>query len=641
MINKALIAPNDIQSIELCPGRALALKIMWLENESTSLLNIYTPVNNTLQPQFWTAIESERLARNLPRPDFMLGDLNVTEDAIDRAPAHANDNTATDALRDIRLKWNIQDAWRLSYSDDKKYTYRANANGQQIKSRIDRIYVAERLIPLTFNWKIAPTPVPTDHWMTKVKYAPLEAPTIGKGCWTLPLYLLNNKKFINAIVKRGIELQNELENLEERPPNRNQGTPQQLWELFKSDIQEIAKDTIGKSYHKIISRIHRLEKDRDALANDPSADTNNNTRADEALIAEELEHLEKIIAQDKKNKLNAELSSHGERMGGAWSAINKEKTPRNLIPRLKIPNSEPPQYERDSERMADLAKRYHDLLQNDDVIPNLEDWEDRVNLILDEIPQEQVLPESDASAEDKPLTETQTKKALHLSKNGTATGMDGCPYELWKSLQKQHEITAKANKPSFDIIKALTTVLVNIQKNGVDEKTNFALGWMCPIYKKKDRTDISNYRPITLLNTDYKILTKALAIQLMDHISSLVHKDQAGFIPQRSIFDHIRLAKTIIDYAEATELDGAIVALDQEKAYDKIHHNYLWNVLSAFNLPRTFIKTIKSLYRNASTHVAINGFLSDPFKITRGIRQGDPLSCTIFDLAIEPLACMI
>ena len=63
--------------------------------------------------------------------------------------------------------------------------------------------------------------------------------------------------------------------------------------------------------------------------------------------------------------------------------------------------------------------------------------------------------------------------------------------------------------------------------------------------------------------------------------------------------------------------------------------------MQAFNLPNTFINTVKALYQNAMTQVVINGFLSDPYKVTHGIRQGDPLSCTLVDLVIEPLVCMI
>ena len=121
----------------------------------------------------------------------------------------------------------------------------------------------------------------------------------------------------------------------------------------------------------------------------------------------------------------------------------------------------------------------------------------------------------------------------------------------------------------------------------------------------------------------------------------MIHDNQAGFIPKRSIFNHIRLAKAIISYAGITEENGAILALDQEKAYDHIHHDYLWKVLETFHIPAPFIRTIKSLYSQAHTRVAINGVLSQPFQVTQGVRQGDPLSCPLFDLAIEPLACMI
>lgn len=89
------------------------------------------------------------------------------------------------------------------------------------------------------------------------------------------------------------------------------------------------------------------------------------------------------------------------------------------------------------------------------------------------------------------------------------------------------------------------------------------------------------------------------------------------------------------------EEDGVIMALDQEKAYDKIDHGYLLRVLRRFNLPELLMNTIKSLYRDAHTAAMVNGELSPNFRVTRGVRQGDLLSCLLFDLAIEPLACML
>ena len=196
-------------------------------------------------------------------------------------------------------------------------------------------------------------------------------------------------------------------------------------------------------------------------------------------------------------------------------------------------------------------------------------------------------------------------------------------------------------KTGFDIIKTLTEVFQDIQYHGIAPNTHFAEGWMCLLYKKKDRTLIENYRPITLLNSDYKLLTKVLTLQLIEDIKKMIHRDQAGFILGRSIFDHIRLTRIMTKFAETSEKNGAVVVLDQEKAYDKITHQYLWKTLETFKLPHLFIKTVKELYKNAWTTVAINGVLSPQYKVKRGVRQGDPLSCFLFDVGIEPLACLI
>ena len=215
-------------------------------------------------------------------------------------------------------------------------------------------------------------------------------------------------------------------------------------------------------------------------------------------------------------------------------------------------------------------------------------------------------------------------KAIKIVKKGTVMGMDGCPYELWKMLDERYQKPMSDNQEKFNVMKTMALVFQDLQTNRAHEKVDFALGWMCPIYKKKDRTEISNYRPVMLMNMDYKLLTKVMALQLLDSLHQLVHRDQTGFILNRSIFHNIRLTRAIIDHAEATEKDGAIIALDQEKAYDKIKHDYLWKMLESFGIPQSFIKTAKELHKHATTTVAVNGCMSKTFQVTRGVQQVTP-----------------
>ena len=366
-------------------------------------------------------------------------------------------------------------------------------------------------------------------------------------------------------------------------------------------------------------RISLLEKDCQQLINNPNFNIENDLRVQEAFLANEIEHLERVRARQHQDLFRARLSNHGEKLGGIWSASAKVSKPRNLIYHLKVPNTNPPQYERNSNHMAELTHNYHSNMQYDNLshFHNQKEFDHKLHIIIDAIPNSQLLPEPITTTMNWTATQAQIAKVIDIGKNNTATGLDGCPYELWKALKSCHEsLSAQPNTKSFNIVKALTEIIVDIQTHNLDPNTNFTLAWMCPTFKKKDPTEISNYHPISILNTDYKILTKVMALQLNEYIHSLIHSDQAGFIPKRVIFNHIHLSKAIINYTKITEEDGAIITLNQEKAYDKIRHDYLWRILEAFHLPPLFIKTIKALYEHAHTCVAINGVLSSPFQVT-------------------------
>jgi hypothetical protein len=107
IINKALITPREVTAHEILPGRALLIKVKWLESEETKLLNIYMLNNKPSHSEFWKHIEETHVQKRLPHPDFMLGNFNVTEDEINRAPAKLDNQSATEAIREIRLTWEI------------------------------------------------------------------------------------------------------------------------------------------------------------------------------------------------------------------------------------------------------------------------------------------------------------------------------------------------------------------------------------------------------------------------------------------------------------------------------------------------------------------------------------------------------
>jgi hypothetical protein len=222
--------------------------------------------------------------------------------------------------------------------------------------------------------------------------------------------------------------------------------------------------------------------------------------------------------------------------------------------------------------MANIARNYHNNIQAERKETPPIDRENTIRRVLGRTARKV----TDQQVEDlkRKLTREDVAEALKLSANDRAPGEDGIMYEIWKTLDSRFITLEKEGKPAFDILEALCMVYNDIQTHGMMKNTGFSKSWMAPFYKKNDRADIANYRPISLLNTDYKIMTKALTIKLARAAPTLIHPAQAGFVPGRHIYDQIWLTKRVIDLAEATEIHGVIVALDQEKAYDKIEHDY-------------------------------------------------------------------
>lgn len=479
--------------------------------------------------------------------------------------------------------------------------------------------------------------------MISTKIHHKDTPHIGNGRWTVPLHLLSDKECIKTIVDSGQQLLSDIDKLPKpgsedftRDPTKIQELYQQWKDSILAKIRAIARTKIPR----IETCIKNLKTELKQLAQNQTINSDEKI-TQRGILEGELKHLVQICHSRTRDNMDVNGFIYREVIRKPWINENKERKPRDTFYKLKIPNSQPAEYSSSTRKMCEIARSYHDSLQLDG-IPQTEN--NRVETIQ-QVTKYLIKSVPTASQEllEGTFTDDEIKSEIHKLPNGKAPGLDGLPHEFWKSFMDRHiskENSGKAHE-SFDIINLLNRLFNNVLDHGMRVGTRLAEGWMCPLYKKKDRTDIGNYRPITVLNADYKILTRILTVRLANIAPSLIHPDQAGFMPGRHIEDQTDLIHMMINKCELNDDNGALVFLDQEKAYDRIRHDYLWEVLTKAQIPKKFRNIIKSLYQEAYTKIQINGEFSKTFKVTRGVRQGDPLSCLLFNLAIEPLACML
>ena len=593
VINKDRSMHENIEEYEMIPGRALLVQTPWQGDLLLTVLNIYAPNNHTESKTFFKELKLKFETKTYPLPDIMMGDFNIVEDAIDRLPAHGDHEGATQALYNLRSLLGLKDGWRQYNGNDKGYTYLQKAN--DIHSRIDRIYATTKILQTSNEWNISTSPINTDHSLVSTKIANLSLPEQGHGWWQMPMFLLRDREFQEKAKKLAKELENNINNIDKRTHLVN---PQILHKEFKTKIKDLAIRRAKQAVPKMDKTIRQLESELRKTWNAP--DKNELEKMTLAgTIQDQIEKLKRKRFQQAKTTIKAHFDREGEQTTKFWSNLNKENKPRDPVYSLKIPKSNPPEYTKNPTKMADIGRQHHHDLLSEGLHDDVHEREEAIKAVLEEIDNDSKLPDVEKTKLGKQINEELITIALKHSANGASPRCDGIPYKFWKMLAgdlgyqlKKEKESAAEDSEQPNITKTLTNVYLDIENHGVHPDSAFAEGWMCPLYKKKDKHKIENYHPITLLNTDYKIYTKALSIKLAEVAHHAIHPNQAGFMPGRSIFDQVKLARMMINYAEVTEKNGFIVALDQEKAYDKITHDYLWRTLEKYNLHGNFIRTV-------------------------------------------------
>ena len=149
---------------------------------------------------------------------------------------------------------------------------------------------------------------------------------------------------------------------------------------------------------------------------------------------------------------------------------------------------------------------------------------------------------------------------------------------------------------------------------------------------------MKNWRPITLLCVDYKIAAKAIANRLLQVLPSIIHTDQSCGVCGRNPVVNNRLLQDIVSDTNRPGLGGALLSLDQEKAFDR---SFLLRVLAAINFGPSFRTWILLFYTRISSSVLVNGESSEAFFVSRGVRQGCPLSPLLYVIMAETIASVI
>lgn len=251
--------------------------------------------------------------------------------------------------------------------------------------------------------------------------------------------------------------------------------------------------------------------------------------------------------------------------------------------------------------------------------------EDIKEFLWNAIPNKQ-LSEEHVNFLEAPVTPEEVLAIIQKLKNNKSTGEDGFNAEFYKMYAQ--------------ILAGPLALTINDILMGGHLPPSWNRAEIAVIPKKeRDILDTRSYRPISLLNQDYKIFTSILTNRLNKIISNYIGQDQTGFIPNSDIMDSIYRTIEIINHCRTNHLNStAILSLDVEKAFDRVKVPYLLTLLEHMAFGPKFLTTLQAIYLDPTARVKVNGTVSHPFRIRRGTRQGCPLSPLLFALAIEPLA---
>ena len=538
---------------------------------------------------------------------IICGDLNCCVGNSDRTPqTHLNDksrNCMTTLMTEIK----VDDVWRRTHPTIPGYTYIDKRT--KTKSRLDYILISKNSDIVLKSIKLL-TPINTHHGDHKGVLVKLlsRSNSRGKGYWKFNSEILKDVAYcegLSNIIKTTTE------------ENNRMLSKRLLWELVKHNIKHYTIHACVRRANKNKLRRIELQNDIDELAVEIERhwdDDKVRKKLEKSRILEQL-YIEQTNGAYVRSRVK--WIEKDERSLGFFQRMEKSHQNFNSIKSLKSNDK----VVTDDIEILDTAKAFYQrLYQTNNVdLMNIQNYLAGVNPTTLTAEQNDIL-EHDITPDD-------LDEVIHNLKCNKSPGLDGLTAEFYKHFWP-------ALKMCF-----IDMMHETFRLGELPQSTKMAV--MSLIFKKGDRQQMKNYRPISLTNCDYKIITFALSEKLKSCLDCIIDKDQCGYIKGRYIGNSIRLIKDIYEWAETFNKNGAIICCDFAKAFDSIEWNFMENVLTKFGFKDKFMRWVKIIYTDPEFVIKNNGWLSSKIQMSRGIRQGCPLSALLFLLCVEIMAIIL
>ena len=602
-----LISPSfkyPIENIETDDAGRIVKICIVIDDLKYSFVNVYAP-----------NIVSERIVffKDLKSwlkdcPNIVAGDFNeILDPSLDKG---INNKTfsarSSKTLHSVIKDFDLIDIWRYRNYDKREFTRQQQCNGVYKQSRIDLCLLSRSLLQYVTTCKIKFTSI-SDHNMISLKmdFSLVER---GPGVWILNNQLLDDCMYTTKIVSI-IE--------EHKSCPLLQSEPEIWWDNLKYNFKRFSKWYASKLKRKEYEEINKIQN-KLRIEYDKISRIPNYTSSELPLLEQQLGLFEQKKCAGAILRSKSQFTLESDRCTSYFLNLEKTKQNNNCIKELLLEDDSVTNH---TEGILDRCQQFYSQLYSAGEV-NSTISEELISLI------ENSLSDEDKTNCDCPLSAKELSNALNGMNRNKSPGPDGLTVEFyikfWEYLL-----------PYFE--KIVQNIFENSELTPSMKRSNISL-----FYKNKgEKNDLKNYRPISLINVDCKIISKALSSRLKVVMSSIISPDQTCCIPGRDIANNLHSIRDVVDMLNDRKECNYLVKIDQEKAFDRVSHKFMLDILKKYNFGDNFRKWIGIFYTNIKSSVKCNGHLTPYFKITRGVRQGDPMSSMLYVLISEPLNRLI